>query len=45
MLPEMSTWFFPPAPPIHLQDTYINGKHLESALLYKHGASEAGQET
>ena len=39
MLPEMSTWFFPPAPPIHLQDIYINHKHLESAFLYKHEAS------
>ena len=35
---------FPPAPPIHLQDTYMNDKHLESALLYKHRASEVGQE-
>ena len=33
-----------PAPPIYLQDTYTNDKDLESALLYKHGASEAGQE-
>ena len=39
MLPEMFTWFFPPAPPIHLQDAYINDKHLESAFLYKHGTS------
>ena len=26
------------------QDTYINDKRLESALLYKHGAYKAGQE-
>ena len=44
MLSEMSTWFFPPAPPVHLQNTYINYKHLESAFLYKRGASYAGQE-
>ena len=44
MLPEKSTRFFPLATPINLQDTYINDKHLESALLYKYGESEAGQE-
>ena len=33
-----------PAPPIHLQDTYINDKDLESALLCKYGAPDAGQE-
>ena len=33
MLPEISTRFFPPAPPIYLQDTYINDKHLESAFF------------
>ena len=31
-------------PRIHLQDTYINDKHLKAALLYKYGASEARQE-
>ena len=44
MLPEMPTLFISPAQPIHLQDTYINDKHLEPALVYKHGASEAEQE-
>ena len=44
MLPEMSTLFFYPAELIHLQDAYMNDKHLESALVYKHGASEAEQE-
>ena len=44
MLPEISTLFFPPASSIRIQDAYINEKHLESVLLYKHGASEAGQE-
>ena len=39
MLQQMSAWFFRPAPPIHLQDTYVNQKHLKSAFLYKHGAS------
>ena len=44
MLPEMSTGFFSPASPLHLQDTHINHKYLESAFLYKHGAFSAGQE-
>ena len=29
---------------MHLQDTYINDKLLAFALLYKHEATEAGQE-
>ena len=33
MLPEISTWFFPPATPIQLQNAYINDKHLESAFF------------
>ena len=44
MLPEISTLFFPPAWSIHIQDAYINEKHLESVLSYKHGTSEAEQE-
>ena len=35
---------FSSAPPINRQDIYVNDEHLEPALLYKHGASEAGQE-
>ena len=42
MLPEISTSLLPPVPPVHLQYTYINDKHLEFAFLYKYGASEAG---
>ena len=29
---------------MHLQDAYINNKLLDSVLLYKPGALEAGQE-
>ena len=45
MLPEMTTWFLPPTPLMHLQDTYINDKHLVSALLCRlSGVSKVGQE-
>ena len=43
MLPEMHTLFFSPTPPIHLAST-TNDQYLASALLYKHGASEARQD-
>ena len=35
--------FFPTTQPMHLQGTYIDGKLLGSALLYRHGTSEAGK--
>ena len=35
---------FPPNPPMDLQNTYINGKLLASALFYRYGASKAGQD-
>ena len=41
MLPEISKWFFLPAPPIYIQDTYISDKHLEHALFYRHETSES----
>ena len=42
MLPEMPTWFFPPTPPMHPQDTYIKEKIFASALLYRHRTSQPG---
>ena len=44
MLSVIPLCFFPATPPIQVRDTYINDKHLASALLYKHGASKAGHE-